>query len=213
MGSRSGGSAEGQSPMRATGVATSRGLLFAATSPSATDVMLDPQQTRIRFRVDSTLHLVEGSADLLRGEIRFEPEGGSASGEIEVDAESVDTGNLLRDTVLHGKVLDSERYPRITFRPRRVEVDRIVEEGADVRVAGSIEINGTVRPLVVPGRVRLEGERVGFAASFEIPYVEWGMTDPGSFLLRVDHVVTVEIDTAGRISPPLRTLDLHASPR
>lgn len=202
----------GWRPLRAAGFAVGCGLLLAAAS-SATELVLDPQATHIRFHVDSTLHLVEGSARLLRGEIRFDPEGGDASGGIEVDAASADTGNGLRDAVLHGKVLESERFPRILFRPENLVVGRVGAGEAEVRITGHLEIHGAEHPLVVPAQVRMEGERVEIAASFEVPYVDWGMTDPGNFLLSVDDVVTVEIEAAGRVEPPLRSSDLHAARR
>lgn len=174
---------------------------FAASAGAdPASLTLDPERTVIRFEVDSTLHVVKGSVRLVRGELRFDTAGGSASGTVEVDATSADTANRLRDGALHEDVLESERFPRFVFRPERVEVDRIGDDDADVRVSGRLEIHGSEHPLVVPVRVRVAGERAEIRASFPVPYVEWGMRDPGNFFLRVDDVVSVSVEAVGRIT-------------
>ena len=70
--------------------------LSLVESPAATTswaLTLDPGTTEIRFTVGSTLHLVEGTARLVRGEIRFDPATGDADGEVVVDASSLESGN------------------------------------------------------------------------------------------------------------------------
>jgi polyisoprenoid-binding protein YceI len=166
-------------------------------------LVLDPAATRIRFDVDSTLHRVRGTARLEAGEFRFDRGGGHASGRVVIDARSLETGNGLRDGVLHEDVLESERFPRIVFLPEDVEVLRIEDREADVRVSGRIDIHGSRHPLTIPGRVRVDGERLELEARFQVPYVAWGMRDPGNFLLRVDDVVNVEVEAVGRVSPTL----------
>jgi polyisoprenoid-binding protein YceI len=166
-------------------------------------LVLDPDATRIHFDVDSTLHRVEGTARLVAGELRFDTDGGEVSGRVEIDARSLETGNGMRDDALHEDVLESERFPRMTFVPERADVVRREDGEADVRISGRIDIHGGEHPLVVPARVSVEGDRVEISARFPIPYVEWGMEDPGNFLLSVDDVVNVEVETVGRMSPPL----------
>jgi polyisoprenoid-binding protein YceI len=184
------------------------GLLLALTAAgplaaAPASLALDPGATRIRFDVDSTLHRIHGSARLETGEISFDSAGGPASGRIVIDARSLETGNGLRDGALHEDVLESERFPRMTFVPERVEVLRIEGREADVRILGRIDIHGSQHELAIPGRVSVDGERLTLTARFPVPYVAWGMQDPGNFLLSVDDVVNVEVEAVGRVSPPL----------
>ena len=36
-------------------------------------------------------------------------------------------------------------------------------------------------------------------ASFEVPYIEWGLKNPSNFLLKVKPVVDVQLDLAGSV--------------
>lgn len=181
-------------------------LALGAATPLPAEparLVLDPAATTVRFDVDSTLHRVHGTARLAEGEVSFESEGGAASGRIVIDARSLDTGNGLRDGVLHEDVLESERFPHMTFVPERVELLRLQGREADVRVHGLLDIHGSQHALAIPGRVRAEGQRLELSARFEVPYVAWGMQDPGNFLLSVDDVVNVEVEAVGQVTPAL----------
>lgn len=180
-------------------------VLAAASAAGAepTSLVLDAGTTRILFDVDSTLHRIRGTAKLVAGTLRFDSEGGPVSGQIEIDARSLETGNGLRDGALHEDVLESERYPRMTLLPEHVEILRVDGREAEIRIAGRIDIHGSEHPLVFPARVSVTGDRVEVTARFPVPYVEWGMHDPGNFLLHVDDVVNVEVEAVGRIDLPL----------
>lgn len=188
--------------LAAAGAGLGLGAVAGSAAADPATLTLDPAQSSVHFEVDSTLHRVHGTAHLTRGELHFDTAGGAVSGAVEVDATSTDTGNGLRDDNLHEDVLESDRFPRIVFRPERVDVDRIQGSEADVRVTGRIDIHGAEHPLVVPVHVRVEGERAEVTASFPVPYVAWGMEDPSNFLLSVDDVVSVRVEAVGRIVPP-----------
>src|SRR6201982_1411891 len=62
--------------------------LFAQESIFA----LDPSKSTIEFTLGASLHTVHGTFKLKRGEIRFDPSKGTASGAIVVDALSGESG-------------------------------------------------------------------------------------------------------------------------
>jgi len=193
--------------MRGRGLAVGVGVALAALpcAPPAEAAPqrlgLDPDGTRISFTLGATLHTVAGQLRLAGGEIRFDPDTGSASGEIAVDATSARTGLDRRDRNMHRDVLESERYPRIVFRAERLRVVSRDAQGARVELAGVLEMHGERHPLLVPARVAISGGRVAIDASFRVDYVDWGMQDYSTLFLRVDRYVDVTIEAAGRVAP------------
>jgi len=53
----------------------------------------------------------------------------------------------------------------------------------------------------IPLRVEIVGGRFTAVSSLEIPYVEWGLEDPSTFLLRVAKVVEVTVAAEGTVRP------------
>jgi polyisoprenoid-binding protein YceI len=178
-------------------------LALGAGGSAAADqqtLTLDPSETTISFTLGATLHTVHGSAPLARGVVAFDPDGGAASGEIVVDAELADTGNEKRDREMHEKVLLSPRFPSVALRPTRTE-GRVPSAGtATITVHGSIDLIGRSHEIAVPVEITVSGSAVALRAEFELPYVDWGMKDPGKFLLAVDKHVTVTVVGAGTLS-------------
>ena len=73
------------------------------------------------FTLGDILHTVHGSFNLKRGAIRFDPATNRIRGEILVEAASGNSGSSDRDKRMQNEVLESVRYPDVTFRPDRVE--------------------------------------------------------------------------------------------
>ncbi len=179
-------------------------LLAVACLPlgtAAAELTLTPESTEIRFELDSTLHLVEGRAELVSGTLRFDPAGGPASGRIVIDATSADTGNRLRDRQMHGQVLESERFPTIELVPESLEVDAEPSGDADVVLVGTLRLHGGAWPVRVPARVERSGDDLRIVGSFVIPYVEWGLRDVSNFLLSIDPEVQVSFEARARLVP------------
>ncbi len=177
-------------------------LLAARTDAGAEHTLvLDPGRSEIRFSLGATLHTVHGALDLVRGELRFGPEGGAVSGEILVDARSARTGIDARDREMHGKVLESARFPEISLHAERLEVLRRDAASADVRLHGTLEIHGGAHAVAIPATVRAAADdRLVVEARFRVPYVEWGMRDVSNLVLRVAKDVEVSVRAEGRVS-------------
>jgi polyisoprenoid-binding protein YceI len=175
------------------------------------ELALSPERTTITFELDSTLHRVHGTARLLPSALRFEPDGGAVSGRIAIDAASLDTGNGLRDRHMHGKVLESERYPRIEFVPDALVVEERAASRARIALEGRLRIHGGEFSLTVPAEVSAEGDGLRVVGSFRIPYVDWGMRDPSNFVLSVDREVLVHFDALAEVAPPAAALAAEVS--
>jgi len=174
--------------------------LLAQEAPTV--LRLEPAKTSASITLDATLHSVHGKFLVRRGELRFEPSSGKVSGEIVFDATSGKTGNDSRDHKMHKDVLESAKFPDISFRPDHVE-GKVSDSGTStVQVHGQFGIRGSEHELTVPVEVRLERDRWRVTTHFEIPYVKWGMKNPSNLFLHVGDSVEVEFEGEGALQAP-----------
>ncbi len=181
-------------------------LLLASTGLLAQQVptvlRLDPAKTSASITLNATLHTVRGKFILRRGELRFDPVTGTVSGEIVFDATSGKTANDGRDHKMHEDVLESAKFPDISFRPDRVE-GKVSDSGTStVQVHGQFGIHGTEHEVTVPVEVRFERDHWKASTHFEVPYVKWGMKNPSNLFLHVGDSVEVEFEGEGALQAP-----------
>jgi polyisoprenoid-binding protein YceI len=197
-----------KSGIAATGSIFAIAVLLAATAapprsqsteaaPGETVLVMDPDHSKVHFTVDSTLHTVHGTFNLKNGALHFDPHSGKAGGEITVSATSGDSGNDSRDKRMHKEILETPKFPDVVFRPTQVEGVVALAGASDVKLHGVMLLHGTQHELVVPVHADLSGDRWKGTANFDVPYVDWGIKDPSNWLLKVKHVVHVELDAVG----------------
>lgn len=175
--------------------------IFSAGTASAQSLALtlDPQQTVINFTLSDVLHTVRGTFQLRQGNLHFDPTSEKTAGEITVDAKSGQTGNGMRDRKMHREVLDSERYPEISFRPDRIDGVISMPGKSSVRVHGIFNIHGADHELSVPAEVELASDHWKAALHFAVPYVNWGMKNPSTLFLRVGESVDIDVNASGAV--------------
>jgi len=171
---------------------------LAQSAASHVTLELDPSQSKINWTLSATFHTVHGTFALTKGNIQFDPASGKAGGEIIADARSGESGDAGRDKNMHAKVLESAKYPVVTFSPDRVDGKVSLQGASKVKIRGIFELHGAKHELTVPAEVNFSEDRWVAKAAFDIPYVQWGMKDPSSFMLRVGATVDVELELAGR---------------
>jgi len=160
---------------------------------------LDPAQSQIHWTLGTTLHTVHGTFALKRGEVRFDPEGGEAAGEIVADATSGQSGNESRDKKMHKEILETPRFADVVFRPDHVEGKVPAEGAATVQIHGTFVLHGAEHELTVPVQAELAADRWKGTAKFRIPYIDWGLKNPSNFFLKTDKTVAIELELAGAL--------------
>jgi polyisoprenoid-binding protein YceI len=166
-----------------------------ALSAADTVLELNPSKTEIGFTVSDTLHTVRGTFKLKRGNIRFDPETGKASGEIVIDVGSGASGSGMRDKRMHKEILESQKYPEAVFTPDKLD-GRVAAQGqSEVDVHGTFRIHGADHEFTLHFKVVADGEKFAASTQFAIPYVQWGMKNPSNFLLKVEDKVEMDIKT------------------
>jgi polyisoprenoid-binding protein YceI len=116
-----------------------------------------------------------------------------------VDAASGESGNGARDGRMHKHVLESAKYPAITFKPDRVEGTVNLDGDSRVQLHGSFGIHGTEHELTVPAKVHFSNSKMNATMEFLVPYVKWGMKDPGTLFLKVKDTVGIEVRTTATV--------------
>jgi polyisoprenoid-binding protein YceI len=164
-------------------------------------VNLDPAATKIDFTLTATMHTVHGTFQLKSGHILFDPKTGKARGEVIVDATSANTDNTSRDEKMQAEILESAKFPEIVFTPTG-EQGSISQLGTSrVAVSGVFRLHGQDHPMTVTITIQT-GASSQYQAStkFAVPYSQWGLKNPSTFILRVSDTVNLDVQAAGQIS-------------
>jgi polyisoprenoid-binding protein YceI len=173
----------------------------APTSTQELFLQLDSVHSGAQITLEGNLHGVEGSFTFKRGAIHYQPATGAASGEIVFDAASGKTGNDRRDRKMHKDVIESVRYPEITFHLDRADGTLAPSGESVLQVHGLFSIHGGEHEVTIPVQVNVRGNTFSAKASFTIPYVTWGMKNPSVVFLRVGNEVKVQFHAAGTLTP------------
>jgi polyisoprenoid-binding protein YceI len=160
---------------------------------------VDASKSNVQFALSAVLHTVHGMFKVKSGTVRFDAATGSASGQIIVNLESGETGVQERDRHMHEDVLESERFPEAVFSPDRVTGHVSLEGEFHVVLHGIMRIHGQDHEVTLPVTVKVHEGQIIATAKFIVPYVQWGMKDPSTFLLRVSDKVDVTVSLVGTV--------------
>ena len=144
---------------------------------------------------------MHGTFQLKRGSVRFNSDSGVASGVVVIDARSGKTGNDSRDAKMNADILQSDKYPEIVFVPDSVKGRIDLQDPFQVDVHGVIKMHGAEHPITITTHLDPKGNQLTSVSRFAIPYLEWGVKNPSTMLLRVGEKIFVEMHTEGKYAP------------
>lgn len=177
-------------------------LLWAGTTRLAvaqeSDYRVDPEQSSVNFTLGDVLHTVRGTFKLKQGDLEVKADG-QVSGQIVVDAASGDSGSGMRDRKMHKEVLESGRYPEISFRPDRIAGAVRSSGESSLMIHGIFSIHGADREITVPAQLETDRDHWTATVHFSVPYQKWGMKNPSTLLLRVSDSVEIDLLAAGTL--------------
>jgi len=162
-------------------------------------VSVDPSQSAIHWTLGSSLHTVHGTFALKKGSMQLDPATGKASGEIVADAASGKSGNDGRDRKMHKEVLESGRFTEIIFRPDRITGKLDTQGESTVQMHGILVLHGSEHELTVPVQGNVAGDHWTGSAKFSVPFIEWGLKNPSTWLLKVEHSVMIDLELKGTV--------------
>ena len=169
-------------------------LQARAQKAAPLDINLDPAGTAIHWTLDTTVHTVHGTFKLRNGSFRIDAATGEASGLIVIDAGSGDSGDGARDKRMDNVVLETGKYPTITFRPTHVAGKVDFAAPGTIKVAGVMNLHGQDHPMELTVNLEPRNSGVSSKIHFDVPYVAWGMKDPSVMMFRCEKQVAIDID-------------------
>jgi len=175
-------------------LALSPSAIAQDSQASALDFNLDPATTAIHWTLNTNIHTVHGTFKLKNGAVHIDPATGSASGLIIIDATSGESGDSTRDKRMNSVVLESAKYPTITFRPTHVEGKVDLNAPGPITVDGVMNLHGQDHPMQMTVNLHPKNTAIASETHFTVPYVAWGMKDPSVMMFRTDKQVAIDID-------------------
>jgi len=126
-----------------------------------------------------------------------DPATGKMDGMITVDAASGDSGHSIRDDRMKSSILETDKFPEISFAPRQVVSHGGIEKEFPVKVQGLL--HGVQHDLTVNATVSRDGNNVTIHCDFVIPCVAWGLEDPSIMMFKVAKEVAIDVTTVARL--------------
>jgi polyisoprenoid-binding protein YceI len=164
-------------------------------------VAIDPATTEVHWTLSGNVHTVHGTFKVKRGQIRFDPATGTASGELVVDAASGESGNKDRDRRMHTSIIESEKYTEIAFVPDKILGPINLAGDSALQIHGRFRIHGAEREATLPAQTHFAGKQMTATLHFPVPYVQWQIKNPSNFLFRVSPMVDIDIQAVGTVTP------------
>ena len=100
------------------------------------------------------------------------------------------------ESALRKEVLETTKYPEITFKTRNVTSERRGDGTFDVRLVGELRLHGVRRQMTVPARVSMQDGMLHAIGIFEIRQTDFKIT-PFSFVngaVTIKDMVTLSFD-------------------
>jgi polyisoprenoid-binding protein YceI len=163
------------------------------------DITLDPSGTAIHWTLGDVIHTVRGTFKLKSGSIHLDAATGEMTGMVIVEATSGESGNSARDEQMHKKILESSSYQTITFRPTHETGKFDLTRDQTFAVDGVFNLHGQDHPLRLIVNVHPNSGTLHLTTHFDVPYVQWGLKDPSTFILQVDKDVSIDIEATAQV--------------
>jgi len=126
-----------------------------------------------------------------------------------VDLRSGQSGNQARDHKMHKEILQSDQYPEATFSPSKVSGTFAHQGSSTIQVDGTFRVHGGDHPIALSIPLEMNGNTVTAKTHMTIPYVDWGMKNPSTFVLRVRESVELDVVAIGHLSQGMQAGAAH----
>jgi polyisoprenoid-binding protein YceI len=98
-------------------------------------------------------------------------------------------------------ILEAGHYPEVRFSPKTFSGSLVVSSSSNVTVAGTFLIHGQEHEVTIPMHVQMSADEMNATGTFLVPYVQWGMKNPSTFILKVNDKVQIDLTVVARRVP------------
>ncbi|MEZ4754171.1 MAG: YceI family protein [Bdellovibrionota bacterium] len=161
--------------------------------------LIDDQNTKINFILDSTWHTVHGSVSGVSGLVELKDPNNPLSVlvSLELPVEKMDTDNSSRDKKMM-RVMSQEVYSTVTFKaeglksctPSLVLKNKVCDDS----MHGNLKIRDVEKKVELPIKITAENNSFKISGSLSISWAEFGVEDPSILIASVDEIVTIEFE-------------------
>jgi hypothetical protein len=95
--------------------------------------------------------------------------------------------------------LKAASYKSVIFAPSRFTGTFADSGDSTLQVHGVFTLLGTAHEIDVPMQVQVNGKQVHAVGKFSVPYVQWGLKDPSTLMLRVKKEVLIDLSLSGTL--------------
>jgi polyisoprenoid-binding protein YceI len=109
----------------------------------------------------------------------------------------------IQRTMMSPKVLDVERYPRIAVASRSATLTPIAPSVYRVALVCDVELHGVVKPIRVPLRVEVHGDRIVARGTMTIRQTDFGIRPVSAMggAIKVKDEIVSDLTLIGREAP------------
>jgi hypothetical protein len=98
-------------------------------------------------------------------------------------------------------MLESAKYPEFLFAVQSMQGGLSQAGSSEIKLPGMMRLHGADHPLTVTVPAQITNGEATTDVHFAVPYVQWGLKDPSTFVLRVSKEVDITVHLVGSLGP------------
>ena len=161
---------------------------------------VDPSASEVRMTLHTNHDIVNGTFHVQSGSIDFDPGAQKIRGIVVIAAGTGKTGNDSRDKKMNKDVLKVDQFSTVTFAPKTFTGTLTSKGDSTIQVSGVFTLLGAQHDVTIPMEVHLDASKGTASAEFTVPYVRWGLKNPGFLMWKADNDVAIHLVLNGQVS-------------
>lgn len=150
----------------------------------------------VKFISDAPIEDFEGVTSQIDGYIYWEGSDLTNKSDIyfEVDLNTLDTGIGLRNRHMRENYLETDQFPKASFKGKIVKADTMQADSFQVQVQGTMSIHGVDRQMDVNGTIKKMNGSLRIRTQFVVKLSDHNIKIPSIMFYKIDENMDVILD-------------------